>query len=132
MYNLEEHFHCTGSTRMSNSTIKATWTPSFHKIFVGLCLKETLRMNEPGGRITKEGWRNIVESFYAKTGVRYDKKQFKNHFDSTRKLWKVWVKLTEDSSMKWDPETNKLGASEEDWLNFIKVHIVIIIVHPRW
>jgi len=78
--------------------------------------------NEPGStRISKVGWRNIVESFYAKTGVRYDKKQFKNHYDSTRKLWKVWVKLTDDSSMKWDPETRTFGASEEDWKKYIKV-----------
>ncbi|KAJ1422321.1 Myb/SANT-like domain [Sesbania bispinosa] len=105
---------------MSTSTLKATWTPAFHRIFVDLCVQETLKMKEPGTRISKEGWRNMVGSFYAKTGVRYDKKQFKNHYDSTRKLWKVWVKLTGDSSMKWDPETKKFGASEEDWHNYIK------------
>ncbi|ESW35504.1 hypothetical protein PHAVU_001G240000 [Phaseolus vulgaris] len=105
---------------MSSPTSKATWTPGFHGIFVDLCLGEMLK-NEPGStRITKVGWRNIVGSFYAKTGVRYDKKQFKNHYDSTRKLWKIWVKLTDDSSMKWDPETRTFGASEEDWQNYIK------------
>ncbi|XP_061356707.1 L10-interacting MYB domain-containing protein-like [Gastrolobium bilobum] len=106
---------------MSTSTSKANWTPAFHKIFVDLCLNEMLKRNEPGTHIiTKEGWRNIIGSFYAKTGVRYDKKQFKNHYDSTRKQWKVWVKLTSDSSMKWDPKTNEFGASEEDWNNYIK------------
>ncbi|KAG2406278.1 L10-interacting MYB domain-containing protein [Vigna angularis] len=105
---------------MSSPTSKATWTPGFHGIFVDLCLREMLK-NEPGStRITKVGWRNIVGSFYAKTGVRYEKKQFKNHYDSTRKLWKVWVKLTDDSNMKWDPETRTFGASEEDWQNYIK------------
>ncbi|XP_020220250.1 L10-interacting MYB domain-containing protein isoform X2 [Cajanus cajan] len=106
---------------MSSPASKASWTPGFHRIFVDLCLGEMLK-NEPGStRITKAGWRNIVGSFYAKTGVRYDKKQFKNHYDSTRKLWKVWVKLTDDSSMKWDPETRTFGASEEDWQNYVKV-----------
>lgn len=117
---------------MSSSVVKATWTPPFHKIFVELCLREVLKMKEPGTRLTKEGWRNIVGSFYAKTGVRYDKRQFKNHYDSTRKLWKVWVKLIGDSSMKWDPETNQFGASDEDWINYIKVCMVIIYVHSRW
>lgn len=111
---------------MSSPASKASWTPEFHRIFVDLCLGEMLK-NEPGStRITKAGWRNIVGSFYAKTGVRYDKKQFKNHYDSTRKLWKVWVKLTEDSNMKWDPETGAFGASEEDWQNYVKVWIGII------
>jgi hypothetical protein len=63
--------------------------------------------------------------------VEYDKKQFKNHYDSTRKLWKVWDKLARDSSMKWDPKTKKFGASEEDWCDYIKVRMVIINVHSK-
>lgn len=105
---------------MSTSPAKANWNPAFHKLFVGLCLKEVLKVNEPGARLTKEAWKNIIESFYVKTGVEYDKKQFKNHYDSTRKLWKVWDKLARDSSMKWDPKTKKFGASEEDWCDYIK------------
>ncbi|CAL5203094.1 unnamed protein product [Lathyrus oleraceus] len=105
---------------MSTSPAKATWNPAFHKVFVGLCLREVLKVNEPGARLTKESWWSIVESFYEKTGVTYDKKQLKNHYDSTRKLWKVWDKLTRDSSMKWDPETSKFDASEEDWCDYIK------------
>lgn len=110
---------------MSTSPAKATWNPAFHKVFVGLCLREVLKVNEPGARLTKESWWSIVESFYEKTGVTYDKKQLKNHYDSTRKLWKVWDKLTRDSSMKWDPETSKFDASEEDWCDYIKVCMVI-------
>ncbi|KAK7311263.1 hypothetical protein RJT34_09284 [Clitoria ternatea] len=105
--------------RMAGPILKASWAPAFHKIFVDLCLEETLK-NEPSMRINKSGWRNIVGHFYSRTGVRYDKKQFKNHYDSTRKLWKVWVKLIGDSSMKWDPEMRMFGASEEDWLNYVQ------------
>jgi len=61
--------------------------------------------------------------------MRYDKKQIKNHYDSTRKLWKIWAKLTGDDNMKWDPQTNTFGASEEDWHNCIKVFRVIINIH---
>lgn len=117
-YSVVEHFHDT--TRMSSPASKASWTPEFHRIFVDLCLGETLKNVPFSTRITKAGWRSIVGSFYARTHVRYDKKQFKNHYDSTRKLWKVWDKLTGDSSMKWDPETQTFGASEEDWQNYIK------------
>ncbi|RDY03128.1 L10-interacting MYB domain-containing protein, partial [Mucuna pruriens] len=48
------------------------------------------------------------------------KKQIKNHYDSTRKLWKVWAKLIGDDNMKWDPQTNTFGASDEDWHSCIK------------
>ncbi|KAI4299460.1 hypothetical protein L6164_032920 [Bauhinia variegata] len=107
---------------MSTSTSKATWTPEFHKIFVNICVEETLKGNRPGTHFTKEGWRNILESFYAKTGVRYDRKQVKNHWDATKKQWKTWVKLIGDSSMKWNPETNTLHATEEDWHNYIEAN----------
>lgn len=115
----------TSSMVDSTPTPKATWTPAYHKIFVDLCLEETLKGNKSGTHFTKEGWRNVVGSFYAKTGMRYDKRQIKNHYDSTRKLWKIWVQLIGDGSMKWDPETKKFGASEEDWNNYIKVCGVI-------
>lgn len=110
-------------------TPKASWTPAYHKIFVDLCIEETLKGNKNATHFTKEGWRNIVGSFNAKTGMRYDKKQIKNHYDSTRKLWKIWAKLIGDDKMKWDPHTNTFGASEEDWHNCIKVFIVITDIH---
>ncbi|KAF1881854.1 hypothetical protein Lal_00038493 [Lupinus albus] len=113
---------------MSTSTSKATWTPEFHKIFVDLCVEETLKGNKPGTHFTKEGWVNLLKSFYARTGVRYDKIQVKNHYDLTRKQWKIWVKLIGDSTMKWDPETNKFGASVEDWHNYIKANNSEIIL----
>jgi hypothetical protein len=102
-------------------TPKASWTAAYHKIFVDLCLEETLKGNKAGTHFTKEGWRNIMDYFHAKTGVRYDKRQIKNHYDSTRKQWKIWVKLIGDDIMKWDPETNTFGASEKEWLDYLKV-----------
>ena len=110
---------------MYNSTSKANWTPAYHKIFVDLCLEETWKGNRPGTHFTKQGWKNIVGSFYTRTGVRYDKRQMKNHWDTTKKQYKVWVKLISDNTMKWNPETHKIGATEEDWFNYIKVCIVI-------
>ena len=100
---------------------KATWTHAFHKIFVELCLEQTLKGNRPGTHFTREGWRNIVESFHRKLGVRYEKKQLKNHWDVTKEQWKIWCKLIETRSMKWDPTTQKFGASYKDWANYIRV-----------
>lgn len=107
---------------LSPSTPKATWTPGHRKIFFDLCLAEMSKGNKPGTHFTKEGWRNLIESFYEKTGIRYSKRQMKNHWDFTKKQWKVWVKLIAEVSMKWDPSTNGFGASAEDWANYIQVN----------
>ncbi|KAK4834991.1 hypothetical protein QYF36_003585 [Acer negundo] len=106
----------------STSKAKASWTPAFHEIFIDICLDQKLKGNKPGTHFTKEGWRNIIESFYDKTGLRYEKKQMKNHWDSSKEQWKVWCKLIEASSMKWDPKTSTFGASDEEWTNFIQAN----------
>ncbi|KAL0003277.1 hypothetical protein SO802_017058 [Lithocarpus litseifolius] len=100
----------------------AVWTPAHHETYIDLCLEQTLKGNKPGTHFNKEGWNNIVESFYEKTGFRYDNKQIKNHWSFTKEQWKVWVKLIGDSSMKWDPETKTFGASKEDWDKYIEAN----------
>ncbi|GKV28341.1 hypothetical protein SLEP1_g37411 [Rubroshorea leprosula] len=108
---------------MSSTSVpkmKATWTPTLHKTFLDLCLEETTKGNKPGTYFTKAGWMNIVESFHKQSGIRYERKQIKNHWDFTREQWRTWCKLVQDSSMKWDPETNSFGASEEDWATYLK------------
>lgn len=100
---------------------KATWAPPVHKDFVDLCLEETLKGNKPGIHFTKEGWNNIIASFRDRTGLRYDRIQLKNHWDSTKEQWKIWHKLVGTSSMKWDPDRNQFGAGEEAWENYLKV-----------
>lgn len=114
----------TSRERVSSSSPrkrKALWTPSTRKVFIDLCLEETLQGNKPGTHFNREGWRNIVENFHEKTGLKYDRIQLKNHWDNTKEQWRVWSKLIGTSRMKWDPCTNEFGATEEEWENFIKV-----------
>ncbi|XAR71959.1 hypothetical protein NMG60_11018421 [Bertholletia excelsa] len=101
---------------------KANWTSAFHKIFVDLCLEQTLNGNKPGTYFTKDGWQNIEDMFHRKTGVRYERKQLKNHWDLTKEQWRVWRKLISTSSMRWDPNTQTFGASEEDWAYYLQTN----------
>lgn len=103
--------------------IKATWTADFHEIFLDLCLEQINAGNKPGTHFTRVGWRNIEDSFMNNSGVFYEKKQFKNHWDNTKEQWKVWRKLIGTRSMKWDPDTRKFGASEEEWANYTQVRM---------
>lgn len=104
--------------------LKATWAPTIHIAFVDVCLEETLKGNKPGTHFTKEGWKNIIESFHKKTGLRYNRLQLKNHWDNTKEQWKVWCKLIGTTSMKWDPSTNEFGAAGEDWDNYLGVNFM--------
>lgn len=112
----EQSMSCSSYTK-----VKATWTPSLHKTFIDLCLEETLKGNKPGTHFTKEGWKNIMESFYVKSGLNYGRLQFKNHWDSTKEQWRIWCKLVCTSYMKWDPSNHQFEASDEDWTNYLQV-----------
>ncbi|KAG9445331.1 hypothetical protein H6P81_016671 [Aristolochia fimbriata] len=104
------------------SKLKANWTRELHGIFVRLCEEQVLAGNRPGTHLTKEGWKNVMDGFYKKTGLMYEKKQFKNHWDTTKEQWKTWNKLISNPEAKLDPETERVKASEEFWENYLNVH----------
>lgn len=105
----------------SNPQTKGYWSPSTHELFVDLLVQETLKGNRPDTHFNKEGWKTILETINEKTGLGYTRAQLKNHWDCTRKAWKIWCQLVGASSMKWDPETRSFGATEEEWRIYIRV-----------
>ncbi|XP_018445576.1 L10-interacting MYB domain-containing protein [Raphanus sativus] len=104
----------------SNPQTKGYWSPSTHELFVDLLVQETLKGNRPDTHFNKEGWKTIFETINERTGLGYTRGQLKNHWDCTRKAWKIWCQLVGDDSMKWDPETGSFGATEEEWRNYIR------------
>ncbi|CAH8270179.1 unnamed protein product [Arabidopsis lyrata] len=99
---------------------KAVWEPEYHRVFLDLCVEQTMLGNKPGTHFSKEGWRNILISFQEKTGAMYDRMQLKNHWDTMSRQWKIWRRLVESSYMNWDPETNRFRASDGDWANYLQ------------
>ncbi|KAG2262678.1 hypothetical protein Bca52824_069757 [Brassica carinata] len=104
----------------SNPQTKGYWSPSTHELFLDLLVQETLKGNRPDTHFNKEGWKTIFETINERTGLGYTRGQLKNHWDCTRKAWKIWCQLVGDDRMKWDPETCSFGATEEDWRNYIR------------
>lgn len=97
------------------------WESDYHRVFLDLCIEQTMLGNKPGTHFSKEGWRNILKSFREETGATYDRMQLKNHWDTMSRQWKIWRKLVQTSYMNWDPETNTFGASDEEWAYYLRV-----------
>ncbi|KAG8388078.1 hypothetical protein BUALT_Bualt02G0087700 [Buddleja alternifolia] len=69
-----------------------------------------------GTFFSRDGWNKICFDFVQKTCLNDDKKQLKNHWDSTKQDWKVWYKLmTFDTELGWDNLTN---TANPDAANF--------------
>ncbi|XP_010488864.1 PREDICTED: L10-interacting MYB domain-containing protein-like [Camelina sativa] len=96
-------------------TPRASWKPEYHRKFVDLCVEHKAFGHLPG-------MEHILTPFGKETGARFTINQLKNHYDVMLKQWKVWLRLVQCSDMKWDPQTKKFGATDQDWANYLLVH----------
>lgn len=68
---------------------KAYWTPKYHNMFVELCVEQVQKGNRPTHCFNRAGWDAIIKGLTQKTRLHYEKKQMKNHYYSTKELWKA-------------------------------------------
>ncbi|RWR87079.1 Myb/SANT-like domain-containing protein [Cinnamomum micranthum f. kanehirae] len=97
------------------------WSPQCHQKFVELCVEQVRKRNRPARCFNQAGWEAIIERFTQTTGLHYDQKQMKNHYDSTKRLWKAWKALTGKSNMgfEFDPILRTITAPDEAWAAYI-------------
>lgn len=112
MQQMESNFSTTHS--------KGYWSPATHELFLDLLVQETYKGNRPNTHYPKESWRLMLETINQNTGKKYTRAQLKNHWDCTRKAWKIWCQVIGSPIMKWDPDTCTFGASDEDWRIYLE------------
>ncbi|XP_024014877.1 L10-interacting MYB domain-containing protein [Eutrema salsugineum] len=108
------------ASNFSTSQSKGYWSPATHELFVDLLVQETYKGNRPDTHYPKESWRMMLETINQNSGKSYTRAQMKNHWDCTRKAWKIWCQVIGNPNMKWDPNTRTFGATEEDWRILIR------------
>jgi hypothetical protein len=71
---------------------------------------------------TKILWKSLRE----KTGLDYNKLQFKNKWDKMRKEYANWKRLTKETGLGWDPVKKTYTAPDSWWKKENKVPIIMI------
>lgn len=118
--NFSTHHDMKIESDFSTTHSKGYWSPATHELFLDLLVQETYKGNRPNTHYPKESWRLMLETINQNTGKKYTRPQLKNHWDCTRKAWKIWCQLIGAPIMKWDPNTCTFGASEEDWRIYLE------------
>ncbi|CDY36327.1 BnaA01g30910D [Brassica napus] len=118
--NFSTHHDMKIESDFSTTHSKGYWSPATHELFLDLLVQETYKGNRPNTHYPKESWRLMLETINQNTGKKYTRSQLKNHWDCTRKAWKIWCQLIGAPIMKWDPNTCTFGASEEDWRIYLE------------
>ncbi|XP_010518348.1 PREDICTED: L10-interacting MYB domain-containing protein-like [Camelina sativa] len=110
----------TGSAASNIGHPRYIWSSSSsHDIFVELCFQESSKTSL-NGSYPKETWDMMVETINRETGENYTPRQLKNHWFSTMQNWRVWCQTVGAPILKWDANTGKFGATNDDWENFLK------------
>ncbi|KAH7665518.1 HSP20-like chaperone domain-containing protein [Dioscorea alata] len=100
----------------SENTPKVRWDDTNTEIFLKICVEEVQIGNRSHTHFTKEGWKNVISKFAARTGVSYNYKQLKNRWDSLKKEFGIWTKLVEHQTrLGWDPVKRTVIASDDWW-----------------
>ncbi|KAK1293916.1 hypothetical protein QJS10_CPA16g00820 [Acorus calamus] len=79
--------------------------------------------NKPGQSLNKEGYENLIRKFAQRTGISYERDQFKNHWDSMRKDWQTWKALQKETGLGWSEEKGTYEMSNDWWISFAQEEI---------
>ncbi|PHT35983.1 hypothetical protein CQW23_23683 [Capsicum baccatum] len=105
---------------MSNANLvrsNAKWDYDAHIAFIEMCEREIRRGNRPNTHLNKDGWKNLGDAFYNRTGRKYTKTQLKNKWDNMKQDWAFFNQLIrENIGLGWDATKNTI-ITDDDWWN---------------
>ncbi|KAM1042108.1 hypothetical protein ACFX2I_031155 [Malus domestica] len=97
----------------------ASWPVTVEKHFIHL-LHEERKKRLKGSTVDKNAWDAIEDELFNKFGKRYAREKLKAKYNRLRKIYREFAKLVAHTGMCWDPETDKVHASEEVWESYLK------------
>lgn len=116
MVNTKKNVVRSSSPNDGGQKTKANWDYKSTENFVKACLEQVSNKERVGTSFTKKGWNNIKARFHNLTGLKYEKAQLKNRYDSLRKDWRAWYNLFgRETGLGWDPVNNTVVAPDEWW-----------------
>eukprot|EP00267_Zea_mays_P053588 XP_020406733.1 L10-interacting MYB domain-containing protein-like [Zea mays] len=94
---------------------KAVWDNATLKHLIDICKEEILAGDRPQGCFTRNGWKNLEEKFFARSGTKLVKTQLKNKLDNMKKDYTQFMELKNAATrLGWD-EANKTVACDNAW-----------------
>ncbi|KAK8938597.1 hypothetical protein KSP39_PZI011519 [Platanthera zijinensis] len=102
--------------------VSASWENAQVHIFCDICIREIDLGNRPTTHFSKEGWKNVIDNFKARTGLTYDRAQLKNKWDQLKRDWKLCRDLKRgETGLGWNPIKKTIDASDEWWKERIEM-----------
>ena len=103
-------------------TTRASWKDStLVKYFLDLCLDQKNILGKNGGSLHVESWDKISKSFEENKNITFTQNQLKNQWNYLKQKYTVWSNLIGKSGYGYNPVTNTVDWTSEEWEEYIKV-----------
>jgi hypothetical protein len=107
----------------------AEWTDENTRIVCELFAEQVRIGNRSNTHLNKVGYDNVIAKFEEKTGLRYQKLQFKNKWSKLRNEYNLWKKLiARETGLGWDQARATIVASDDWWARAKKVCYILMLM----
>ncbi|KDO87093.1 hypothetical protein CISIN_1g009421mg [Citrus sinensis] len=98
------------------------WQPPMDRYFIDLMLEQVQKGNRIDGVFRKEAWIEMIGSFNAKFGFKYDIEILKNRYKTLRRQYNVIKNLLDLNGFVWDEARQMVTADDYVWQDYVKTH----------
>jgi hypothetical protein len=107
---------------------KAVWDNATLKHLIDICKEEILAGDRPQGCFTRNGWKNLEEKFFARSGTKLVKTQLKNKLDNMKKDYTQFMELKNAATrLGWDEANKTVACDNAWWAEHLQVRQVVIV-----
>ena len=94
-----------GKSKETDDIDRAQWSDGMRKCLIDICLEQVRAGGRPGVQFSSKAWKMIIEKFTQRTGHSFNQKQLKNQLDHLNKSYNVWLHLTSQTGIGFNPHT---------------------------
>ena len=112
---------------------EADWCDENTRIVCEIFADEVEKGNRANTHLNKAGYKNVIQRFKERTGIEYNRKQFKNKWDKLKVDYGIWKKLTNNQTgLGWDERKKNIDMPESWWKKTIKVSAFQVICYSKF
>lgn len=117
-------------SRSGSDRLRTVWTPEMDRYFIDLMLEQVNKGNKFDDHLfSKRAWKHMTSLFNAKFKFQYEKDVLKNRHKTLRNLYKAVKNLLDQRGFSWDETRQMVTAENNVWDEYIKVHLVFMILN---
>jgi hypothetical protein len=82
---------------------QADWSDENTKVVCEIFAEEVENGNRSNTHLNKIGYKNVIQNFYQRIGILYERKQFKNKWEKLKIDYGIWRQLAnKETDIGWD------------------------------